>query len=75
MTSRCLSCEHLSFFQDAVEGRGLLYIGACAHPHHTSVGHSPLCAATENFAHGCKLYENAAEAEAIKRALQPEGVE
>jgi hypothetical protein len=71
MTSRCLSCEHLAFFQDAIEGRGLLYIGACKHPTHASVGRSPLCAATENFASGCKLYESAADA-AVRKSLETE---
>lgn len=69
--SKCLSCEHLAFFQDAVEGRGITYIGACAHPSKTAVGQTSFCAATENFAYSCKLFESAADA-AVRRALAPE---
>jgi hypothetical protein len=71
MTSRCLSCEHLSLFQDAIQGRGLLYIGACAHPSKTALGKTEFCAATENFAYNCRLFESAADA-AVKRALEAE---
>jgi hypothetical protein len=57
MISRCISCSHLSRLKEPVQGRGLLYIGVCAHPERSAIGRTSFSAATENFASGCRDYE------------------
>jgi len=67
--SRCLSCEHIALFQEPIEGRGIEYVGACAHPAKRAVGSTQFCAATRNFAHLCQIFEPAA-ARALARACE-----